>query len=110
MTRKDYDTAHLINLLRGFKQRHPGLEIILEPGSAFAWQTGTLVSTIVDIVENHGIKTAILDVSFACHMPESVFDLCQSLFEVVGGGLAEGVEMKPLHSLRKFGQLVGGYS
>ena len=70
MTRKDYDTAHLINLLRGFKQRHPGLEIILEPGSAFAWQTGTLVSTIVDIVENHGIKTAILDVSFACHMPD----------------------------------------
>ena len=70
MTRKDYDTAHLINLLRGFKQRHPGLEIILEPGSAFAWQTGTLVSTIVDIVENHSIKTAILDVSFACHMPD----------------------------------------
>ena len=70
MTRKDYDTAHLINLLRDFKQRHPGLEIILEPGSAFAWQTGTLVSTIVDIVENHGIKTAILDVSFACHMPD----------------------------------------
>lgn len=70
MTRKDYDTAHLINLLRGFKQRHPSLEIILEPGSAFAWQTGTLVSTIVDIVENHGIKTAILDVSFACHMPD----------------------------------------
>ena len=31
---------------------------------------GTLVSTIVDIVENHGIKTAILDVSFACHMPD----------------------------------------
>ena len=43
-------------------------------------------------------------------MPESVFDLCQSLFEVVGGRLAEGVEMKPLHSLRKFRQLVGGYS
>ena len=42
----------------------------MEPGSAFAWQTGVLVTTIVDIVENHGIRTAILDASFACHMPD----------------------------------------
>ena len=70
MTRQGYDTDHLVRLLRDFKQRHPNLEIILEPGSAFGWQTGPLVSTIVDIVENHGIRTAILDVSFACHMPD----------------------------------------
>ncbi len=70
MTRKGYDTQHLINLLKGFKQRYPNLELILEPGSAFGWQTGSLVSTIVDIVENRGIRTAILDVSFACHMPD----------------------------------------
>jgi carboxynorspermidine decarboxylase len=42
----------------------------MEPGSAFVWDTGVLVSTVVDIVENRGIKTAILDVSFACHMPD----------------------------------------
>lgn len=70
MTRKDYDTEHLIELLTTFKLRHPNLEIIMEPGSAFAWQTGVLVSTVTDIVENHGIRTAILDVSFACHMPD----------------------------------------
>lgn len=70
MTRKDYDTEHLIKLLKDFKLRHPNLELIMEPGSAFVWQTGVLVSTIVDIVENKGIKTAILDVSFACHMPD----------------------------------------
>ena len=70
MTRKGYDTRHLIKLLRDFKMRHPNLEIILEPGSAFGWQTGSLISTVVDIVENHGIETAILDVSFACHMPD----------------------------------------
>lgn len=70
MTRQGYDTDHLVRLLRDFKQRHPNLELILEPGSAFGWQTGPLVSTIVDIVENHGIRTAILDVSFACHMPD----------------------------------------
>ena len=70
MTRKDYDTEHLISLLKSFNAKYPNLKLILEPGSAFAWQTGELVSTIVDIVENKGIKTAILDVSFACHMPD----------------------------------------
>jgi len=70
MTRKDYDVEHLINLLKGLKSRYPHLHIILEPGSAFTWQTGVLVSTIVDIVESRGIKTAILDVSFTCHMPD----------------------------------------
>lgn len=70
MTRKDYDVEHLISLLKSFKAKYPNLEIIMEPGSAFAWQTGILVSTVVDIVENRGIKTAILDVSFACHMPD----------------------------------------
>ncbi|MFL1683182.1 carboxynorspermidine decarboxylase [Coprobacter secundus] len=70
MTRKDYDINHLIGLLQGFKSKYPNLEIIMEPGSAFVWQTGVLVSSVVDIVENHGIKTAILDVSFTCHMPD----------------------------------------
>lgn len=70
MTRKDYDIRLLIDILKGFKKRYPNLKVILEPGSAFAWQTGPLVSHVVDIVENKGIKTAILDVSFTCHMPD----------------------------------------
>ena len=70
VTRADYDTEHLIGLLQGLHQRYPHLRIILEPGSAFAWQTGPLVSQVVDIVENHGIKTAILNLSFTCHMPD----------------------------------------
>ena len=70
MTQKGYDTEHLIELIRGFKARHPHLHVILEPGSAHVWRTGVLVSEIQDIVENHGIKTAIVDVSFACHMPD----------------------------------------
>ena len=70
MTKKGYDTEHLIELIRGFKARHPHLHVILEPGSAHVWRTGVLVSEIQDIVENHGIKTAIVDVSFACHMPD----------------------------------------
>ncbi|GAB6010015.1 carboxynorspermidine decarboxylase [Dysgonomonas reticulitermitis] len=70
MTRSDYDIEHLVGLLQNFKAKYPNLEIIMEPGSAFAWDTGVLVSSVVDIVENRGIKTAILDVSFACHMPD----------------------------------------
>lgn len=70
MTRKNYDTNLLINILNGLHNRYPNLRIILEPGSAFAWQTGPLVSQVVDIVENKGIRTAILNVSFTCHMPD----------------------------------------
>ncbi|MEG2066237.1 MAG: carboxynorspermidine decarboxylase [Tannerellaceae bacterium] len=70
MTRRDYDTDHLIALLQSFKAKYPNLEVIMEPGSAFAWQTGFLLATVVDIVENHGIKTAIMDASFTCHMPD----------------------------------------
>ena len=29
-----------------------------------------MVSTVEDIVENGGVRTAMLDVSFACHMPD----------------------------------------
>lgn len=70
ITCKDYDVEHLISLLKSFKEKYPNLEIILEPGSAFVWQTGVLVATVVDIVENGGVKTAILDASFTCHMPD----------------------------------------
>ncbi|MDY5314156.1 MAG: carboxynorspermidine decarboxylase [Prevotella sp.] len=70
MTRKDYDVRLLIDTLNDFHRRYPWLKVILEPGSAFGWQTGPLVSQVVDIVENKGIKTAILNVSFTCHMPD----------------------------------------
>ena len=69
MTRNDYDTDHLIKILKLFRKK-TNLHIILEPGSAFAWETGELVATVEDIVENQGIKTAILDVSFTAHMPD----------------------------------------
>ena len=70
MTRKDYDVDLLISMMQDFHKRYPWLKVILEPGSAFAWQTGPLISHVVDVVEDKGIKTAILDVSFTCHMPD----------------------------------------
>ena len=70
VTRNDYDIELLVRLMQGFHERYPHMKVIFEPGSAFAWQTGPLVSSVVDIVEDKGIRTAILDVSFTCHMPD----------------------------------------
>jgi len=70
MTHEDYDVEHLIGLLIHFREKYPNLEIIMEPGSAFAWQTGVLVADVADIVENEGVLTAMLNVSFSCHMPD----------------------------------------
>jgi len=69
ITRQDYDVDHLIKVLKRFRETS-GLHVILEPGSAFAWETGELVATVEDVVENQKIKTAILDVSFTAHMPD----------------------------------------
>ena len=70
MTREGYDTEHLINLIKGFRERYPWISVVLEPGSAFMWRTGDLLTTVLDVVENQGISTAIIDASFACHMPD----------------------------------------
>jgi len=71
ITRKDYEPEHLIQLLKNFKAKYPNIEeIILEPGSAVGWQTGVLVSTVLDVVPNGEFPTAMLDVSFTCHMPD----------------------------------------
>ena len=89
MTRNDYDVKLLVSMLKEFHKRYPCLKVILEPGSAFAWQTGVLVAQVVDIVEDKNIKTAILDVSFTCHMPDCLEMPYQP--EVRG---AESVEME----------------
>ncbi|MDE6022690.1 MAG: carboxynorspermidine decarboxylase, partial [Muribaculaceae bacterium] len=70
MTRKGYDIDYLMSLMKDLHNRYPGVEIIMEPGSAFMWQTGDLITEVLDIVEDSGIKTAIIDASFACHMPD----------------------------------------
>jgi carboxynorspermidine decarboxylase len=70
VTRADYDVEHLISTLTAFKSRHPHLRVIMEPGSAFAWQIGPLVAKIVDVVTNAGVKTALFNASFTCHMPD----------------------------------------
>jgi len=70
MTEKGYNRQCLINALKAFRAKYPHIQLILEPGAAFVWETGVLVATVEDIVENAGIHTAILDVSFTAHMPD----------------------------------------
>lgn len=70
MTREGYDIEHLISLLKAFHTRYPHIQLIMEPGSAFTWRTGDLITEVMDVVENNGIRTAIIDASFACHMPD----------------------------------------
>lgn len=72
ITRKGYHTAHLISILKGLKQRYPQAEIIIEPGEAIGWETGYLKSTVLDIIEKGDISIAMLDVSFAAHMPDTL--------------------------------------
>ena len=70
MTRKDNNISCLVDALKSFRTKYPHIRVILEPGAAFAWETGVLVATVEDLIENGGVRTAILDVSFTAHMPD----------------------------------------
>ncbi|MDD2243659.1 MAG: carboxynorspermidine decarboxylase [Dysgonamonadaceae bacterium] len=96
MTHEDYNIDHLVNILLLFKKRHPNIDLILEPGSAFVWQTGVLVSNVTDVVENEGVVTAMLNVSFACHMPDT---LEMPYKPRIRGAYQEPVEGKPTYRL-----------
>jgi carboxynorspermidine decarboxylase len=71
ITKADYDIARLEKLLLYVKEKW-GVQVYLEPGEAVALNAGYLVTRVLDIVENNGIKIAILDSSAACHMPDVI--------------------------------------
>lgn len=85
MTRAGYDTSHLVAQLKRLRETYD-VDVILEPGSAVAWQTGPLICEVVDIVENAG-QIAILDISATAHMP----DVLEMPYRpvITGGGDAE---------------------
>jgi carboxynorspermidine decarboxylase len=70
ITRKGYDVEKLIDLIKAFKAKYH-VEVYLEPGEAIGWETGTLVTTVLDIVHN-GIDIAILDSSAEAQMPDTI--------------------------------------
>ena len=104
MTRNDYDILHLIKILKNFREK-TGLHVILEPGSAFVWETGELVATVEDVVENRGIKTAILDTSFTAHMP----DCLEMPYKPKIMGASDPVPGKPTYRIGGNSCLAGDY-
>ena len=110
MTREGYDTNHLIGLLRAFREKY-NVDVIMEPGSAIAWQTGVLVSTVLDVFSSQGIEVAILDTSFAAHMPDT---LEMPYKPRVIGAYQEPVAGKPTYRLGGMtclaGDFMGDYS
>lgn len=85
ITRVDYDIEKLIECIKHIKQTYD-IEVYLEPGEAVAFNTGYLVTTVLEILHNE-IDIAILDTSAACHMP----DVLEMPYrpQIIGGGLAE---------------------
>ena len=71
ITREDYDIPRLENLLCRTREKW-NLQVYLEPGEAVALNAGYLVTTVLDVTENSGIRTAVLDASAACHMPDVI--------------------------------------
>jgi carboxynorspermidine decarboxylase len=70
MTRQGYDVDHAIDTLNAFHERHPHIQLIMEPGSAIAWETGFLVGKVLDLIPNDDLINVMLDVSFTAHMPD----------------------------------------
>jgi carboxynorspermidine decarboxylase len=108
ITRKGYDTEKLIQLIKTFKAKYH-VEIYLEPGEAIGWETGTLVTTVIDIVHN-GMDIAILDSSAEAHMPDTIIMPYRA--EVTGAGKAN--EKKHTYRLAGntclAGDIMGDYS
>ena len=71
ITKADYDVARLEKLLIYARDKW-NVQVYLEPGEAVALNAGYLLTRILDIVENNGMKIAILDSSAACHMPDVI--------------------------------------
>ncbi len=68
ITREDYDLDRLIKTILFIKEKYH-VDVYLEPGEAVALNTGYLVASVLDVV-NNGMDIAILDTSAACHMPD----------------------------------------
>ncbi|MCE7039396.1 carboxynorspermidine decarboxylase [Dyadobacter sp. CY312] len=110
MTRGGYDIEKLINLVEAIKAKY-NLDVILEPGSAIAWRTGELVTTVLDVMDSQGIDVAILDTSFAAHMPDT---LEMPYKPAIVGADMEAVSGKPTYRMGGMtclaGDFIGDYS
>jgi carboxynorspermidine decarboxylase len=110
MTREGYDIERLIELVSNIKTKYR-LDVILEPGSAIAWRTGELYTTVLDVLDSQGIEVAILDTSFAAHMPDT---LEMPYKPVIRGAYQEPLAGKPTYRMGGMtclaGDFIGDYS
>lgn len=104
MTREGYNHEHLIAQLKRLKETYQ-IDIILEPGSAIAWQTGYLKSSVLDIVDAQGVDVAILDVSFAAHMPDTL----EMPYKPRIWGATDPIEGKPSYRMGGMTCLAGDF-
>ncbi len=104
MTKEGYDHAHLIATIKRLKTTY-NIDIILEPGSAIAWQTGYLRSRVLDIVDAQGVDVAILDISFAAHMPDTL----EMPYKPKVWGATDPEKGKPTYRLGGMTCLAGDY-
>jgi carboxynorspermidine decarboxylase len=104
ITKEGYDHAHLIATIKRVKATY-NIDIILEPGSAIAWQTGYLRSRVLDIVDAQGVDVAILDISFAAHMPDTL----EMPYKPKVWGATDAVQGKPTYRLGGMTCLAGDY-
>ncbi len=109
ITSPTYDRERLVLILKEFKSRYPHLEVYLEPGEAMAINTGVLVTTILDIIEESP-SIAILDLSATCHMP----DVLEMPYRPEIVDAAEAGDKKYTYSLGGLsclaGDMIGHYS
>jgi carboxynorspermidine decarboxylase len=68
ITKPGYDVGLLVDLIRNFRHEYD-VDVYLEPGEAIGLNTGVLVASVLDIVENEG-PIALLDISATAHMPD----------------------------------------
>ncbi len=104
MTREGYNTEHLIGLVKNIQQKY-NVEVILEPGSAFAWQTGYLRSKVMDLFNSQGINAVILDVSVSAHMPDCI----EMPYKPRIWGATDAVNNKPAYRMGGLTCLAGDY-
>ena len=109
ITRADYDVEKLVDLISQIEDKYH-VDVYLEPGEAVALNAGILKTKVLDIVENSGIKTLILDASAACHMP----DVLEMPYRPPLKNSGEAGEKKYTYRLSSFtclaGDIIGDYS
>ena len=108
ITRPDYDIESLIRSITYIQDKYQ-VQVYLEPGEAIALNTGFLVTSVLDIIEN-GKQLAIMDTSAACHMP----DVLEMPYRPMIIGSGEGGEKPYTYRLGGptclAGDVIGDYS